>query len=92
MKSSLAAQSDGKAQPREFACQVIAAIVPTAALYSQAVSQVVDFYLRDGKKGAREEIVRLVKSAGEGAYDKVMQYVYEALREFLSSLPLGMTG
>jgi len=65
---------------REFATQVFAAVVPTAALYSQCVAQVVDFYLDKDRKPVREEIVRLVASADPDAADKVMAYVNEALR------------
>jgi linoleate 10R-lipoxygenase len=76
-------QDIGKRQKdshREFATQVFAAVVPTAALYSQYVAQVVDFYLDHGRKADREEIVRLVASADQNASAKVMAYVNEALR------------
>jgi len=58
----------------EVAAQIFAAVVPSAALYSQAVSTVVHYYLRDDKKAEREEIIKL------GASPAVMAYVYEALR------------
>ena len=65
---------------REFATQVFATAVPTAALYSQYVAQVVDFYLDNDRKAVREEIVKLVASADPDASAKVMAYVNEALR------------
>jgi len=64
----------------EFATEVFAAVVPTAALYSHYVAQVVDFYLDDDQKAAREEIVRLAASTDQDASAKVMTYVNEALR------------
>jgi hypothetical protein len=64
----------------EFASEVFAAVVPTAALYSQYVAQVVDFYLDVDQKAAREEIVRLAASTDQDASMKVMTYVNEALR------------
>ena len=57
----------------EIAAQIFAAVVPSAALYSQAVSTVVHFYLREGKKAELEEIIKL------GESPTVMPYVYEAL-------------
>jgi linoleate 10R-lipoxygenase len=76
-------QSSGKASStyREFASQIFAAVVPTATLYSQAVATIVNFYLDADKQAAREEIVKLVASKEKDAADKVMGYVYEALRK-----------
>jgi linoleate 10R-lipoxygenase len=61
---------------------LFASVVPTAALFSQIIAHVVNFYLGtdDADKVAqREKIVGLVK---EGANAEVMPYVFEALREF----------
>jgi linoleate 10R-lipoxygenase len=57
----------------EVAAQIFAAVVPSAALYSQAVSTVVHYYLRKDKKAELEEIIKLGESPA------VMPYVYEAL-------------
>lgn len=57
----------------EIAAQIFAAVVPSAALYSQAVSTVVHYYLREDKKVELEEIIKL------GGSPAVMPYVYEAL-------------
>jgi linoleate 10R-lipoxygenase len=57
----------------EIAAQIFAAVVPSAALYSQAVATVVHYYLREDKKAELEEIIKL------GASPAVMAYVYEAL-------------
>jgi hypothetical protein len=73
----------GKSQKdsyRGFATQAFTAVVPTAALYSQYIAQVVDFYLDNDKKVEREEIVRLAASTDQAAPAKIMAYVNEALR------------
>jgi hypothetical protein len=56
---------------------LLASVVPTAALFSQIIAHVVNFYL--DKVAEREQIVRLVE---ERANAEVMPYVFEALREF----------
>jgi linoleate 10R-lipoxygenase len=58
---------------------LLASVVPTAALFSQIIAHVVNFYLDADKVAQREQIVRLVK---KGANADVMPYVFEALREF----------
>ena len=68
-----------KASPAEFASQLFAATVPTAALYSQALANVIDFYLDDDRQTIREKIVELAQSA-EDKSAQIMVYVYEALR------------
>jgi len=68
-------QELGKNNSRtELAAQIFAAVVPSAALYSQAVSVVVQYYLREDKKAELGEIIKLGESPA------VMAYVYEALR------------
>ena len=56
---------------------LFASVVPTAALFSQIIAHVVNFYL--DKVAQREQIVRLVE---EGANAEVLPYIFEALREF----------
>ena len=63
----------------EIAAQIFAAVVPSAAMYSQAVSIVVHYYLRADKKTELEEIIKLGECLDEDASGKVMVYVYEAL-------------
>jgi linoleate 10R-lipoxygenase len=58
---------------------LLASVVPTAALFSQIIAHVVNFYLDADKEAQREQIVRLVE---KGANADVMPYVFEALREF----------
>jgi hypothetical protein len=57
----------------ELATQIFAAVIPSAALYSQAVSVVVHYYLQPDKKAELEGIINLGKSPA------VMAYVYKAL-------------
>lgn len=67
-------QALGKNTSRtELAAQIFAAVVPSAAFYSQAVSIVVHYYLREDKKAELKEIIKLGESPA------VMAYVYEAL-------------
>ncbi|KAF8154674.1 heme peroxidase [Crassisporium funariophilum] len=73
-------KASGKKGTREFASQVFAAVVPTAALYSQAVAHVVNYYLEENNKEAREDIVSLVNSTDKDAASKVVAYIHEALR------------
>ncbi|KAF9042906.1 heme peroxidase [Panaeolus papilionaceus] len=71
----------GKGSSRkEFTAALFAALIPSAALYSQAVSHIINFYLDDDKKVAREEIVKLAASSGADASAKIEAYILEALR------------
>jgi len=54
---------------------LVASVVPTAAIFSQIIAHVVNFYL--DKVAQREQIVRLVE---KGANAEVIPYVFEALR------------
>jgi linoleate 10R-lipoxygenase len=61
-----------------LACSVFAAVIPTAALFSQILAYVVNFYLDASKAAEREEIVRLVDGRKNV---QVMPFIFEALRE-----------
>jgi len=56
---------------------LLASVVPTAALFSQIIAHVVNFYLDEDKLTQREQIVRLVEKRANA---EVMPYVFEALR------------
>ncbi|KAF4610183.1 hypothetical protein D9613_010597 [Agrocybe pediades] len=72
--------SGGVSSTREFTALLISALVPTAALYSQVLAHVVNFYLDEERASAREDIAKLTAvSEGHSHNDKVMDYVYEAL-------------
>ncbi|KAI9450785.1 heme peroxidase [Lactarius psammicola] len=60
-----------------LANSLLASVVPTAALFSQIIAHVVNFYLDADKVAQREQIVRLVE---EHTNTEVMPYVFEALR------------
>ena len=61
-----------------LANSLLASVVPTAAIFSQIIVHIVNFYLDADKVTQREQIVRLVEK-GENA--EVMPYVFEALRK-----------
>jgi len=65
----------------EIASQIFAAVVPSAAFYSQAVCTVVHYYLAEDKKAELEEIIKLGGSSDRTGSGKVMAYVYEALKQ-----------
>ncbi|TFK37038.1 heme peroxidase [Crucibulum laeve] len=74
-------KSLGKSQVNaDVAAKVFTATVPSAALYSQAVAHIVDFYLSEDKQSVREEIVKLSASKDKDASSKIMTYAREALR------------
>ncbi|KAH0579140.1 hypothetical protein H2248_003293 [Termitomyces sp. 'cryptogamus'] len=64
----------------ELAAYIIAAFVPTAAHFSQAIAHAINFYLADDKQEERAKIVRLSASMNEENKNMIMAYVYEALR------------
>lgn len=78
--SQLSQATSGKKYSRtEIATQIFAALVPSAALYSQAVSTAVHYYLKEDRKEQLQEVTRLLESSDKDASSKVMTYVYEAL-------------
>jgi len=58
-------------------------VVPTAAIYSKAIAHVVNFYLHDDRKEAREDIVQLSALRTPEADAKVQGYVHEALSKYI---------
>jgi len=71
------------ASTEELAAYLFASVVPTSALLSQAISNVVDFYLGDDKSVERAQIAQLASALDvEGSNKQILTYVYEALREF----------
>lgn len=59
-----------------LAGSLLASVVPTAALFSQIIAQVVDFYIDTDKA---EQIAHLAK---QRANAQIMPLIFEALREF----------
>ncbi|KAH9961421.1 heme peroxidase [Lactifluus volemus] len=68
-----------------LACSIFAAVVPTAALFSQILAHVVNFYLDKSKAAERAEIIRLVDGRKNA---QVMPFIFEAIHVQLSSLRL----
>jgi linoleate 10R-lipoxygenase len=60
-----------------LAGSLLASVVPTAALFSQIIAQVVDFYIDIPDKA--QQIAQL---AEKGATTQIMPFIFEALREF----------
>ncbi|KAF8066828.1 heme peroxidase [Lyophyllum atratum] len=73
---------DKSATIEELSAYVFAAVIPTSAHFSQAITHVVDFYLDEDKQTERADIVKLSASVGhrQESVDKIMAYVREALR------------
>ncbi|KAF9004668.1 heme peroxidase [Cyathus striatus] len=65
---------------KELAALVFLAVVPTGALFSKSIVHVVDFYLSDDKKQARDDIVKNYTSKDKDSNSKIMVYIREALR------------
>jgi len=85
-------QAAGKeCSPAQFAAQVFAAVIPTSALYSLSLAHIVNFYLDEDKKAARDKIVELAKSEDENASAEIMKYVSEALSKWPLIIILGLT-
>lgn len=70
----------------ETAAYIFAEVVPTLPFFSQALAHIVNYFLDEDQKVAREEILKLTASADPGANATLMAYYREALRE-LSFLP-----
>ncbi|KAF9465406.1 heme peroxidase [Collybia nuda] len=79
LRQAQAANKDAKKS--ELSAFAFAAVVPTAAHFSQAIAHIVDFFLDDDKRQAREDIVRLAALPHDkDAIAKIMGYAREALR------------
>jgi linoleate 10R-lipoxygenase len=65
-----------------LAGSVLASVVPTAALFSQIIAQIVDFYMDPKKREIREHIVQL---ALEDDNARIMPFIFEALRKSIPS-------
>ncbi|KAG6837017.1 hypothetical protein H0H93_016224 [Arthromyces matolae] len=78
----VASYKDSEATSSELAAYAIAAVIPTSAYFSQAIAQIVDFYLADDKQQERAEIISLSASIGQNSNSaaKVLAYAREALR------------
>jgi linoleate 10R-lipoxygenase len=75
-----ARDEDPDASSDELSAHIFGSVIPTATLFSQAITHVVDFYLGEERQAERAEIVKL---AASGSEEKILPYVHEALREYL---------
>jgi linoleate 10R-lipoxygenase len=64
-----------------LAGSLLASVMPTAALFSQIIAQVVDFYIIEERAKQRTQIAQL---AERREYAQIMPFIFEALREFYS--------
>lgn len=55
-------------------------VVPTAAPFSQVVAHVVNYYLDEERQVQREDLVKSARLKNKTGGDKVLEYVYAALR------------
>lgn len=65
------------ASANDLCAYIFASVIPTSALYSRAITHVVDFYLDEDKRAERMEISRLFSLSDS---EKILSYVYKALR------------
>ncbi|KAH6916274.1 heme peroxidase [Coprinopsis sp. MPI-PUGE-AT-0042] len=79
-KVVVALRNKDQSSGREIATQIVAAVVPSAALYASALAQIVNFFLQESNAEARERVLELSKSKEAGASSELMDYVREALR------------
>lgn len=76
-----ASSDDGERGPDELAASVLAEVVATAALYSSALTHVIEFYLNDLKEKEREEIATLSHINTFESDERLNQFIREALSE-----------
>jgi len=63
----------------DLACSLFSVVVPNAALYSQTIANVVNYYFSDNKRMARDELTQLTKQGTQDAEAKVLAYIREAI-------------
>jgi linoleate 10R-lipoxygenase len=61
-----------------LAGSLLASVLPTAALFSQIIAEVVDFYI------GKDEAKQIAQLAEKREYAQIMPLIFEALREFYS--------
>lgn len=72
-----------------IAYSIFAEAVPSALLFSAAISSVVDYYAGSNGKEKLEELIRLCTATTEGATnDALMKFIDEALGRFPATSPL----
>jgi len=64
----------------QIAASLFSEVIPTAPVYSKAIAHVVNFYLDDNQKEARQDIARLSILRTPESEARVLAYAREALR------------
>lgn len=79
LKQLLAARRTHPAD--QIAASLFSEVIPTAAVYSKAIAHVVNFFLDDNQKEARQDIARLSTLRTPESEARVLAYAREALSE-----------
>lgn len=80
-----AGKPEGDAALDSLTASLILEVVPTAPLFSKAMTHVVNFFLQDGREQLRGQLATVAGQKTPQADAEVMKFVYEALREYHSS-------
>lgn len=78
----LLAASGNDHEPDEVAASVLSEVVATAALYSSALTHVVEFYLDDARAKERNDIAALAPVQTAVTEERLVRYIREALSEW----------
>jgi hypothetical protein len=63
----------------DLACSLFSEIVPPAAIFSQAITNVINFYFSDSRREDREALTQLMELGTSEAEGKVLAYIREAI-------------
>ncbi|KAG7089000.1 hypothetical protein E1B28_012947 [Marasmius oreades] len=72
-------QTRGTTGLSALADAIFCEVVPTAAHFSQAVAHVINYFLNEEKKEARDDIVKLSKLRTADSTAKIIEHIYESL-------------
>jgi hypothetical protein len=67
----------------DLARSLFSELVPTMAIFSQTLVNVVDFYMHENRRTARDTLVDLLRENDAHARDQVLGYIDEAIRTCL---------
>lgn len=76
-----AGRKDNDSTLDKLTASLILEVVPTAPLFSKALTHVVNFFLHQGKDDLRVKVAALAGTKTPQADAEVMKFVYEALSE-----------
>lgn len=72
-------RKDNDAALDKLTASLIMEVVPTAPLFSKAMTHVINFFLQEGRDGLRTQVATLAAGKTPQADAEVMKFVYEAL-------------